>query len=210
MKIMTIVNVNSTKNILNKKTSKRIQSEQAIMLAAQHLFAKNGFDATTSKEIARDADLAEGLIFKYFHDKKGLLQHLMQNWFDKNLNELIALPQDPNNLKNELSILLNWIFNSYYHNLELHKIAIATRLNSNRYSEFEEACEKYINKRKQLIYSRLVSLQQNGQIKKSTNLEHLYEIIQSYAMTEALFLKLEPDQYKISIKGLINILVNGL
>jgi hypothetical protein len=53
-------------------------------------------------------------------------------------------------------------------------------------------------------------LQQNGQIKKETNLEYLYEIIQSYAMTEALFLKLEPEQYVNAVKGFIGILVNGV
>lgn len=205
-----MVNINPTNTVSNKKSSKRIQSEQTIMLAAQHLFAEKGFDATTSKEIARDANLAEGLIFRYFQDKKGLLQQLMQNWFDKNLSDLNALPQDPNNLKNELSILLNWIFNSYYHNLELHKIAIATRLNSNLYIKLEEACEKYIDCRRQLIYSRLMALQQNGHIKKDTDLQHLYEIIQSYAMTEALFLKLEPAQYTNAVKGFINILVHGI
>lgn len=205
-----MVNVSLAKDVLNKKSLKRIQSEQAIMLAAQHLFAQKGFDAATSKEIARDADLAEGLIFRYFNDKKGLLHQLMQNWFDKNLTDLAALPQDPNNLENELNILLSWIFNSYYNNLELHKIAIATRLNNNLDLGFELLCEKYINCRRQLIYSRLVSLQQNGQIKKETNLEYLYEIIQSYAMTEALFLKLEPNQYVNAVKGFIGILVNGI
>ena len=86
-------NIDLSKGVLNKKSQKRMESEQAIMLAAQHLFAEKGFDATTSKEIARDANLAEGLIFKYFQDKRGLLQQLMQDWFDKNLNDLISLPQ---------------------------------------------------------------------------------------------------------------------
>ncbi len=202
--------INLTKDILNKKSSKRMQSEQAIMLAAQYLFAQKGFDASTSKEIASNANLAEGLIFRYFNDKKGLLHQLMQDWFKKNLTDLEALPQDPTNLENELNILLSWIFNSYYNNLELHKIAIATRLNNTLSKEFEVLCEKYINRRRELIYSRLVSLQQNGQIKKETNLDHLYDIIQSYAMAEALFLKLEPEQYIDAVKGFINILVNGI
>ena len=192
------------------KTDKRLKSEQAILEAAKSLFARKGFDATTSKEIAREADLAEGLIFRYFVDKKGLLQELMQQWFDKNLYELSLLPEDSNNLKNGLYILLSWIFKSYYNNFELHKIAIATRLNSNYHIQLETLCQRYISKRRTMIIKRLDCLQKNGQIKPSTNIEHLYDVIQSYAMTEALFLKINPEQYASAVKGFVEILLNGI
>ena len=196
--------------INENKTDKRLKSEQAILEAAKHLFAAKGFDATTSKEIAREAKLAEGLIFRYFVDKKGLLQELMQKWFDKNLYELSILEEDSTDLKNGLNILLSWIFNSYYNNLELNQIAIATRLNTNYHIQLETICEKFISKRREMIINRLASLQQNGKIKLSTDLRHLYEVIQSYAMTEALFLKINPEQYSKAVNGFVEILINGI
>ncbi len=193
-----------------KKTVKRLQSEQSILLAAQHLFAAKGFVATTSKEIAQSSGLAEGLIFKYFKDKKGLLRQIMLNWFEKNLTELTALPQDCSNVKNELIILTTWILNSYSNNLDLHKIALATKLNNNLYTEFETECNNYIDNRRTIIYERLLIHQQSLQIRQDLDVQCLYEIIQSYAMTSALFLNVKPEQQVNSIKEFVSILIKGI
>ena len=193
-----------------KKTLKRLQSEQSILLAAQHLFAEKGFAATTSKEIAYSSGLAEGLIFRYFKDKKGLLRQIMLNWFEKNLTELTALPQDNYNVTNELTILTTWIFNSYSNNLDLHKIALATKLNNNLHTEFETECNNYVDQRRTIIYERLLVHQQNLKLRQDLDVQCLYEIIQSYAMTSALFLAVKPEQQAKAIKEFIHILIKGL
>ncbi|KKO52838.1 TetR family transcriptional regulator [Paenibacillus sp. DMB20] len=48
--------------------------------AALKLFSLKGFHATTTKEIAAESGVAEGLIFYYFGDKRTLLLHLIQNF----------------------------------------------------------------------------------------------------------------------------------
>jgi AcrR family transcriptional regulator len=195
---------------LNIKTAKRQNSELAILGAAQKLFAEKGFEATTSKEIAQTANVAEGLIFKYFKDKKGLLKNLMQQWFDKNINELVKLPSYPDDLVLELTTILHWTFNSYHKNYDLHKIAMANRLNACLHSELEGLRNDYMIKRMQVITSKLETHKLKGHISNDINIQQLYEVMQAYAMTETLFLNIKPSNYPKLIQNFINLLLNGI
>lgn len=62
-----------------RKDSKDSKKER-ILEAALKLFSLKGFHATTTKEIAGESGVAEGLIFYYFGDKRTLLLHLVQNF----------------------------------------------------------------------------------------------------------------------------------
>lgn len=55
-----------------------------IMRAAVRLFVIKGFEATTIKDIARDAAVAEGTLYRHFPSKEALAKHL----FFTNLGEL--------------------------------------------------------------------------------------------------------------------------
>lgn len=47
------------------------------MLAALELFANEGFNTTPTSKIAKKAGVSEGLIFRHFENKKGLLKAIM-------------------------------------------------------------------------------------------------------------------------------------
>ncbi len=53
------------------------KKEEMILQAAIKLFSEKGFDAATSKEIAREAGIAEGTIFNYFKTKKDILSAIL-------------------------------------------------------------------------------------------------------------------------------------
>ena len=52
--------------------------KENILKAALELFASIGFDACSTSRIARTAGVSEGLIFRHFGNKKGLLDAIMQ------------------------------------------------------------------------------------------------------------------------------------
>lgn len=51
--------------------------KKKVMLASIHLFAQQGFSATTTAQIAQKAGVSEGTIYKYFSSKRDLLTNLM-------------------------------------------------------------------------------------------------------------------------------------
>jgi AcrR family transcriptional regulator len=68
-------------------TGRRLTSRQRqaaarreqILKTALGLFAAQGFDATSTRQIAREAGIAEGLIFHYFPTKASLLAAILEN-----------------------------------------------------------------------------------------------------------------------------------
>jgi AcrR family transcriptional regulator len=56
---------------------KKAQSRSAILSASLELFAKKGFSATTTDEIAMKAKVSKGLIFSHFHTKQDILLAIM-------------------------------------------------------------------------------------------------------------------------------------
>jgi AcrR family transcriptional regulator len=51
--------------------------EEKILVSAIKIFSEKGFDGTTTSEIAKDAGVAEGTIFKYYKTKKGILTQIL-------------------------------------------------------------------------------------------------------------------------------------
>jgi AcrR family transcriptional regulator len=66
--------------------------EEKILDAAIVLFSKKGFSATTTSEIAKDAGVAEGTVFRYYKTKKHLLIKVMSKLIEVMSEELIANP----------------------------------------------------------------------------------------------------------------------
>jgi AcrR family transcriptional regulator len=53
------------------------EKQEHILLAALALFAEDGYDATPTSCIAKEAKVSEGLIFKHFGSKEGLLEAVL-------------------------------------------------------------------------------------------------------------------------------------
>ncbi|MBN1316045.1 MAG: TetR/AcrR family transcriptional regulator [Anaerolineales bacterium] len=73
------------------RQSQAIARQQQILETAIQLFAKNGFDGTSTKEIAHQAGISEGLIFHYFPTKADLLTAVLEtrHGFLEDLKELL-------------------------------------------------------------------------------------------------------------------------
>jgi AcrR family transcriptional regulator len=73
-----------------RPAGRRAQSKEAIrkriVSAALNLFQTKGFDATTTKAIARKAGIAEGTVFNYFKSKEDIALH----FFEQEVDQAIA------------------------------------------------------------------------------------------------------------------------
>lgn len=54
-----------------------LDKKDKILAAALDLFANEGYNATSTSKIAKQAGVSEGLIFRHFESKKGLLDALV-------------------------------------------------------------------------------------------------------------------------------------
>ncbi|HET58435.1 MAG TPA: TetR/AcrR family transcriptional regulator [Deltaproteobacteria bacterium] len=65
-----------------------MEAREKIFQAADRLFSINGFDATTTREIAEASNTNKALIHYHFKSKRGLFQAILDRYFD-NLSETL-------------------------------------------------------------------------------------------------------------------------
>lgn len=54
------------------------EKQENIVKAALQLFAKEGYNATSTSKVAKAAGVSEGLIFRHFRNKEGLLHAILE------------------------------------------------------------------------------------------------------------------------------------
>ena len=92
------MNFNWLTYILEKEEEPMTDKQKAIVRAAAELFSEKGYAATSTREIARKADVSEGTIFKQFPTKKDLMLWLTGKIINtalfplmsRGINELLA------------------------------------------------------------------------------------------------------------------------
>lgn len=65
-------------------------SHNQILDAAQHLFARKGFERTTTRELAQAANVAEGTLFRHFETKKAILVAVATRGWVELLTDLLT------------------------------------------------------------------------------------------------------------------------
>ena len=61
-----------------------------ILAAAQHLFARQGFEKTTTRQLADAAAIAEGTLFRHFENKKAILVAVVTQGWSELLTDLLT------------------------------------------------------------------------------------------------------------------------
>jgi AcrR family transcriptional regulator len=80
--------------IFHSEHKTELSTREKILKAAQRLFACNGYDGTTTKELAEKAGIAEGTLFRHFANKKAILVEVAtQGWVDLLTDLLMELSE---------------------------------------------------------------------------------------------------------------------
>jgi AcrR family transcriptional regulator len=67
---------------MSRRTRRKEETLRRIEEAGWKLFTTHGYEATSTRQIAHEADIAAGTLFNYFAEKRSLLIHLMQREID--------------------------------------------------------------------------------------------------------------------------------
>ncbi|MFA5454281.1 MAG: TetR/AcrR family transcriptional regulator [Sulfurimonas sp.] len=73
-----------------------------IIKEAITLFSKNGFDATTVDEIAKESEVNKALIYYYFKNKAGLYEEIMSTLFDSIYTQVVGSEKCCESITSEL------------------------------------------------------------------------------------------------------------
>jgi AcrR family transcriptional regulator len=95
----------------SKKTSAlmRARTREAILSSALELFAKRGFSATTTAEIAERAGISKGLIFTHFTTKESILLAIFEEQIDRILPRFVQEPIEGLPEERLMSLVSAWV-----------------------------------------------------------------------------------------------------
>ena len=71
------------------------EKQEKILNAALELFAEEGFKSTSTSKVAKRAGVSEGLIFRHFENKEGLLSAIMKMGEEKARSLFSDIVTDP-------------------------------------------------------------------------------------------------------------------
>ena len=108
--------------------------KELILETALDLFAKKGFNATSTSKIAKAAGVSEGLIFRHFSNKDGLLQSILDLGKERSVKLFegiseLELPAD------KLKYILQIPFNIPYTEYAFWKLLYDIKWQADKYDE---------------------------------------------------------------------------
>ena len=87
-----------------------MNKRQNIIKAATRLFAEQGFEGTTTLQIANEASVTEPLIYYHFKGKDDLFSHILETSFKAYFSRLEALEREPGTPFQRIEALLDFHF----------------------------------------------------------------------------------------------------
>ena len=76
--------------ITNRPTQAETETRTRILKSALKLFARNGYDGTTTHALAEHAGVAEGTLFRHFANKKAILVEIATEGWIEILTDLLT------------------------------------------------------------------------------------------------------------------------
>ena len=92
------MNIQSQKHSPSRKEREKLRNREAILEAAVHLFAQNGFTETKLEDVAALAEFGKGTLYNYFENKHDLLASALDYAIEKVirfLDEQLMTVTDP-------------------------------------------------------------------------------------------------------------------
>jgi AcrR family transcriptional regulator len=102
----------------------RRDRREDILQASLHLFAEKGFHGTSMRDIARSADITEGLIYHYFASKRDLFRAIIEEHSFLSLLRTLSDLAEQLDLRGLLIVLARGFFDVLRQNKELTRVLL--------------------------------------------------------------------------------------
>ncbi|HAL62349.1 MAG TPA: hypothetical protein DCP08_08095 [Chloroflexi bacterium] len=140
----------------SKKEELAQKRSAQILEAAARVFALKGYHAATTKEIAAEANVAEGTIYNYFRSKRELLLSMISDFADESLQLAMTRPSSKSD-KEFLTTLLKDRFTLIDQNMNLVRVILREMMldDNLRYFFFEQVLSKLSSQLGDLLKTRM-------------------------------------------------------
>ncbi len=160
-------------SVAMKKKRNQEDTRAKLLDAALDIFSKNGYDAATTRNIAKKAGVNESLIHRYFKSKLGLFLALRQH-FRANLTKQFLSYEASENLEEELVRFMKSRLQGTKREKKFLKLAISQAILN---PKVREDVQKYANLKPPALVERFDKLRRIGQIRMDADLDQIIDIL---------------------------------
>jgi AcrR family transcriptional regulator len=107
--------------VFNSSPPSEAQTRDRILKAAQRLFASQGFDGTTTRDLAQAAGVAEGTLFRHFPNKKAILVEVATSGWVDILTDLLTELSEMGSYKAIAQVMRRRMWNMHK-NIEIMRV----------------------------------------------------------------------------------------
>jgi len=137
-----------------------MKKKQNIIDTATMLFATQGFDGTTTLQIARDAGVTEPLIYYHFEGKDDLFTHIIQNGFEAYFKRIESLNRTTPTHFGKIEDLIKVHFDFIQEMPDEIYLAFSTC--PAKLKDKTHVCVKYLKKQRRMLELYLSNCIKNG------------------------------------------------
>ncbi|WP_321494649.1 TetR/AcrR family transcriptional regulator [uncultured Desulfobacter sp.] len=181
-----------------------------IMASFSGLMREKDFHSITTAQIAKNADVTEGLIYKYFKDKKDLLYQVLNTHFQDFHKKIMASVSNATSSIEKLELIILASLEQYLENRLLSKILLLEVRNSPAF--FESGAYKMVTLYARTILEIIKEGIASGEIADRTDPYLLRKVIigaiEHACLGEVIFDK--PLDLEKTAAGISDIIFNGV
>jgi TetR/AcrR family fatty acid metabolism transcriptional regulator len=125
----------------------------AILAAATRVFADKGYSAASITEIAQAADISDGLIYKYFENKRALLERVLTHFYERTIADLAAKVAEGKGFEEKLYILVSEHLQVFISDIDLCRLFICEVRTA---SDYRGSAIQQLNRRYTAVLIKIV------------------------------------------------------
>jgi len=96
-----------------------------ILAAATRVFAEKGYSSASITDIAQAADISDGLIYKYFENKRDLLENVLKHFYERIIADLEPKVSKGRNFEDKLYVLVSEHLHVFVADIDLCRLFIS-------------------------------------------------------------------------------------
>jgi TetR/AcrR family fatty acid metabolism transcriptional regulator len=125
----------------------------AILGAATRVFAEKGYQTASITEIAQAADISDGLIYKYFTNKRDLLEQVLTAFYERSIAGIETKVAKAGNFEQRLYALISEHLHVFIEDIDLCRLFISEVRTA---SDYRGSAIQQLNRRYTSILIKIV------------------------------------------------------
>ena len=159
-----------SKMFAKKKKIETVDTREQLLKTAAKLFGEKGFEAVSTRELAKAADVNIAMIAYYFGSKEGLFKAMIEERFPKTVSHLRNIQKTEGSAWDKISAVIDLYAEKMMGDSSFHKL-IFRELSLEQRPEHRELILSGIEKNWEVIKTYIREGQESGEFKEDIDIE---------------------------------------